>query len=85
MVGLKRCVATRVFVNDGHTVAAARRCVFIRYCTPWTLSRSPLALGNSTAPWPRDLALGFGYNEDARTPSRIGRTRAQGWGGEAMR
>ena len=41
----KRWTVTRCCFNEGHVREAVTRCLFSRYCTPWTVSRSPLALG----------------------------------------
>ena len=35
--------------TKGRPWTAVSRCLFSRYCTPWTLRRSPLALGNNTS------------------------------------
>jgi hypothetical protein len=54
MVCRKRRTVTRLSRKDGHLVAAARRCLLNRYCTPWMLNRFPVALGKSTEPSSRD-------------------------------
>jgi hypothetical protein len=53
MVCLKQWTVTRFCFNDGQSSHAVLRCLFSRYCTPWTLRRSPRSLGNRTVPSPR--------------------------------
>ncbi len=41
-----------LLTQRGQTLDAVSRCLFSRYCTPWTVRRSP-AFGNNTSPSPR--------------------------------
>src|SRR5258708_11215627 len=51
--GVRQAVDSDTFVFQGRAQLAVTRCLFSKYCTPWTLRGSPFALGNSTCPSPR--------------------------------